>query len=666
MAKISIDGKEYLVEDGITIIQACDAAGIQIPRFCYHEKLAIAGNCRMCLVEVEKAPKPVASCSITVAEGMVIKTESNMVKKAREGVMEFLLINHPLDCPICDQGGECDLQDQAFKYGKCKSDYKEEKRAVDDQYMGPLIATNMTRCIHCTRCVRFLEDIAGTNELGAIGRGENMAISTYVASSIKSELSGNIIDLCPVGALTSKPYAFTARSWELNHTYSIDVMDGVGSHIRIDTRGNEVMRILPQACEEINEEWISDRTRFSYDGLKYQRLDKALLRHNTDLNPIDYQLAIEKTSNVIAKSQNLGIIIGKLTDVETMFAAKSLLKQFGSGYMDFEANLHGLSSKSRGDYIFNSRITGIEEADHLLLINTNPRHEAAIINGRIRKSVINHGLQVSYIGSDIDLNYNYRKLGENAVSSLNALLNDTGDYSKLLHNSKKPMMIIGSGTSKNLLKLCKKVAQKYNFIFGEWNGFNILHHSAGAVGALDIGCVKYSIGGVKNLSDCDTVVIFGADDIDIKTLKNEKVIYIGHHGDRSVYVSDIIIPSPAFTEKSGTYINTEGRVQRTSQAVKQLGDAVAEYQIILDIAKRIGHSMDFQDISSLRRSITQSNHIFSDINLGCVVKSEVDLALPVEIKVKVSKFKYPITNFYMTDAISRSSRVMAQCASLNQ
>jgi NADH-quinone oxidoreductase subunit G len=662
MAKISIDGKEYLVEDGITIIQACEAAGVQIPRFCYHEKLAIAGNCRMCLVEVEKAPKPVASCSISVTEGMIIKTESAMVKKAREGVMEFLLINHPLDCPICDQGGECDLQDQAFKYGNCKSDYKEDKRAVDDQYMGPLIATNMTRCIHCTRCVRFLEDIAGTNELGAIGRGENMAISTYIASSITSELSGNIIDLCPVGALTSKPYAFTARSWELSHTYSVDVMDGVGSHIRIDTRGNEVMRILPQAYEEINEEWISDRTRFSYDGLKYQRLDSALIRHNKSLSPVDYKIAIEEAARVIQGGQNLGVILGKLSDVETMFAAKGLVQKFGSGYIDFEVDLHGLSGKSRGDYIFNSKIIGVEEADHLLLINTNPRYEAAVINGRIRKSVIHNQLKVGFIGAPVNLNYDHEPLGEDVVKILKELLSGEHPYCNVLSSTKKPMMIIGSGVSKDLLNLCKRVAQKYNFISPEWNGFNVLHHAAGAVGALDIGCVKYSVQQKKNLSECDTVVIFGADDIDMNALHNKKVIYIGHHGDKAVYSSDIIIPSPAFTEKSGTYVNTEGRVQRTTQAVKQLGAAHPEYQIVLDLAKKLGFTMPFADISSLRRCMTKANKVFSDVNLWGVMPSEVDLELSETVKVKTSKFQYPISNFYMTDAISRSSRIMAECS----
>ncbi len=665
MAKILIDGQEYIVEDGITIIQACEETGIQIPRFCYHEKLAIAGNCRMCLVEVEKAPKLVASCSINVTEGMVIKTESEMVKKAREGVMEFLLINHPLDCPICDQGGECDLQDQAFKYGRCKSDYNEEKRAVQDKYMGPLIATNMTRCIHCTRCVRFLEDIAGTNELGAIGRGENMEISTYVEKSIKSELSGNIIDLCPVGALTSKPYAFTARSWELTHTYSIDVMDGVGSHIRIDTRGNEVMRILPQACEEINEEWISDRTRFSYDGLKYQRLDRAFVRKNTSfLKPVNYKFAIDKAAEAIRGSDSLGIIIGKLSDVETIFAAKTLLHKFGSGYIDFEANLHGLVSKHRGDYILNSTIAKIEEADQLLLINTNPRHEAAVINSRIRKAVIHNKMKVAFIGPEIDLNYDHETLGDDSVKILKALLNGRNDYYKVLESAKKPMMIIGSSISDDLLKLCKKVALKYNYISEEWNGFNVLHHSAGAVGALDMKIVNHSAK-KKKLSDCNTVILFASDDIDLELLKGKKVIYIGHHGDNSVYRADIIIPSPAFPEKSGTYVNTEGRVQRTTHAVKQLGDAYTEYKIVFDIARELDLEIDLRDLKAVRNGMAKANKVFASENLGNILPSEMDLQLPEEVKIKLFKFQYPITNFYMTDSISRSSKVMAECVKAN-
>jgi NADH-quinone oxidoreductase subunit G len=663
MAKISIDGKEHVVEDGITIIQACEEAGVQIPRFCYHEKLAIAGNCRMCLVEVEKSPKPVASCSISVTDGMAIKTESEMVKKAREGVMEFLLINHPLDCPICDQGGECDLQDQAFKYGKCKSNYHEDKRAVKDKYMGPLIATHMTRCIHCTRCVRFLEDIAGTSELGAIGRGEHMEISTYVEKSIKSEMSGNIIDLCPVGALTSKPYAFTARSWELRHTYSVDVMDAVGSHIRIDTRGSEVMRILPQACEDINEEWISDKTRFAYDGLKYQRLDTPMLHDNGRFKKVDYLTAIDVFTKILDESDDITMIAGKMTDVETMFAAQNLIKKLKKGHTEFEIKMHGLISKSRGDYTFNSKITGIEEADHCLLINTNPRHEAAVINARIRKATVHHNLSVAMIGPDADLNYTHQKLGSDTNKLLLEILNGTHPYCETLKKATKPMMIIGSAMfsdtkSNELHKLCKAIAKKYGVITDQWNGFNVLHNAAGSVGALDIGFVS-----AKKVSTSETVILFGADDIDVSGAK--KVIYIGHHGDKNVYNANVIIPSPAFSEKSGTYVNTEGRVQRTTQAVKPLGTAKDEYRIILDVAEGLGLKLDFSDITSLRKGMAKHNKVFAEDNLFKVQHNDIELEFEIpQVKNSVD-FSYPIDNFYLTDSISRSSKVMAECQKLN-
>jgi NADH-quinone oxidoreductase subunit G len=424
------------------------------------------------------------------------------------------------------------------------------------------------------------------------------------------------------------------------------------------------MRILPQACEDINEEWISDRTRFSYDGLKYQRLDRAFVRENTSLNPVDYKFAIEKAAELIKVADNIGIIIGKLSDVETIFAAKTLLNKFGSGYIDFEVSLHDLVSKSRGDYIFNSTIAGIEEADQLLLINTNPRHEAAIINGRIRKAVVHNKMQVAFIGPKIDLNYHYEELGDNSLKALKDLLSGEHNYCKLLEDAKKPMMIIGSGVSEGLLKLCKKVAQKYSFISPEWNGLNILHHSAGAVGALDMGIVNHSVK-KKKLSDCETVILFGADDVDLELLKGKKVIYIGHHGDNSVYRADIIIPSPAFLEKSGTYVNTEGRVQRTTQAVKQLGDARPEYQIVLDIAKELEFKIDFVDLDSTREYIAKENKIFIKENLWNIIPSKVDLNLPEEVKVKSHKFTYPITNFYMTDSISRSSKIMAECVKVN-
>ena len=650
MVKISIDGKEYLVEEGLTIIQVCEDVGIEIPRFCYHEKLAIAGNCRMCLVEVEKSPKPVASCSINITEGMVIKTHSEIVKKAREGVMEFLLINHPLDCPICDQGGECDLQDQAMRYGRCKGDYHEEKRAVRDKYMGPLISTNMTRCIHCTRCVRFLEDIAGTNELGAIGRGENMEVTTYIEQAITSELSGNIIDLCPVGALTSKPYAFTARSWELYHTYSIDISDAVGSHIRIDTRGNEVMRILPQACESINEEWLSDRARFAYDGLKYQRLDTAMLRDKKSLHKISYNKAIELLVETI-KGHNVAIIAGKLTDLETMFAAKTLLQKLGNGYTDYECQMHGLVSEVRSDYIFNSQITNIEDTDHCLLINTNPRYEAAIINARIRKTVVHNNLQIAFLGPKANLNYPYNYLGDDTIQILQEIFAGNHPYCMALKSAKKPIMILGSAmfeheSSHIVHKLCKEIARKYGFI----DHFNILHYSAGAVGALDIGFVNHKI--TQN-TDYQTVILLGADDIDLTPYSNCKIIYIGHHGDKSVYKADIIIPSPVYTEKSGTYINTEGRMQMTTQATKPLGDATCEYKIFLDIATKLGLNLGFTDIITLRNKISKvSNKIQHRQSANYDFQSDFIPPLP---------FKYPVTNFYLTDAVTRQSRTMVEC-----
>lgn len=670
MLKISIDGQEHKVEAGLTIIQACEEVGVQIPRFCYHEKLAIAGNCRMCLVEVEKSPKPVASCSMAVTEGMVIKTESETAKKAREGAMEFLLINHPLDCPVCDKGGECDLQDQAFKYGKGKSNYQEEKRAVKEKNIGPLIATNMTRCIHCTRCIRFLEDIAGTHELGGIGRGENMEISTYVEQAIKSEMSGNIIDLCPVGALTSKPAAFTARSWELEHNYSVDVMDAVGSHIRIDTRGNEVIRVLPQICDVINEEWISDKTRFSYDGLKYQRLDSAMVKEGDKLKKVLYKTAIENFIQTIQNSETIAMIAGKLADVETMFAAKAFLRKLGKGFMDFEIKLHGLPS-SRGDYIFNSGIVGIEEADHCLLINSNPRHEAAVINARIRKAVVHNRLLIAAIGPDANLNYEYEKLGQDTGKILLEILKGKHPYCKILEKVKKPMMILGSAmfsdeSSKVLHNLCKSIAKMYGFITEEWNGFNILHNSAGAVGALDIGFVNNSVKGKKTpaLKDCDTIVLFGADDVDLSESKDSKIIYLGHHGDKSVYSADVIIPSPAFTEKSGTYVNTEGRVQRTTQATKHLGDAKDEYKIMLDLAGAMGLKLDFKDLQTLRKAMSKTNPVFSEEHLFQQKAGEINWDFDAPGAKLSFDFSYPIENFYLTDSISRSSRTMAECQRL--
>ncbi len=679
MTKISINGCEYNVEDGLTIIQACDQLGIEIPRFCYHEKLKIAGNCRMCLVEVEKNPKPVASCSIPITDGMIIHTQSEMVKKAREGVMEFLLINHPLDCPICDQGGECDLQDQAVKYGRGVSRYHEEKRAVNDKYMGPLISTNMNRCIHCTRCVRFLEDIAGTTELGAIGRGENMEITTYLEKAITSEISGNIIDLCPVGALTSKPYAFTTRSWELRHTYSVDVLDAVGSHIRIDTRGNEVMRILPQAFEPINEEWISDKTRFAYDGLKYQRLDAPLVRdkQKDTFNPVGWDVALQEIAQLINKQdQKIAIIAGKLTDVETMFVTKQLVNALGNGYCDHECNMHALAKEpSRGSYIFNTTIAGIEEADHCLLVNTNPRVEAALLNARIRKAIMNNKMKVAFIGSKVNLNYKYEHLGANHVTTLKQLADGIHPYCKTLQNAVKPMLVassamFASADGEYLLDLYKKVAQTNNIISDKWNGFNILHHNASAVGALDIGFVDYHCGSYNtSIKECDVVILLGADDIVLPVRSSgnsQKVIYIGHHGDRNVYNADIILPGVAYTEKSTTYVNLEGRVQRTTQAIAPPHLAKNDCEIIIELARIAGIDIGFNNINDLRYALCSTNATFMEEYLFEITKPTVSLLtnnLTSNTNTSYT-FSYPIVNFYLTDPISRNSKIMIECSNI--
>ena len=673
MAGISIDGKKYDVEDGLTIIQACEQVGVEIPRFCYHEKLKIAGNCRMCLVEVEKSPKPVASCSIPVADGMIVKTQSEMVKNAREGVMEFLLINHPLDCPICDQGGECDLQDQAMKYGRGKSRYHEEKRAVKDKYMGPLIGTHMTRCIHCTRCVRFLEDIAGTTELGAVGRGENMEITTYIEKSITSEISGNIIDLCPVGALTSKPYAFTARSWELHHTYSIDTLDAVGSHIRVDTRGNEVMRILPQAFQPINEEWISDKARFSYDGLKYQRLDTPLLRQNDVFSSTTWENAIKETVDAI-RGKKIAIIAGKLTDVETMFAAKKFVEALGHGYCDHECNMHAFANeKNRNSYIFNSTIAGIEEADHCLLINTNPRMEAAILNARIRKAFVNSHIQISFIGPKVDLNYPYEHLGDDYLKIMQQMADGSHPYCKILRSAKKPILIAGSSMFEDdilLLNLYKKIAQKNEVVKSDWNGFNILHHNASAVGALDTGFVNYKYGDNSiSVNDAEVLILLGADDFEIPEGKGQKIIYVGHHGDNNIYNADIVLPGSAYTEKSSTYVNLEGRVQRTTQAVVPPHLAKNDFEIIINIANEFGVDIGFRSIVSLRDKLSEENNIFTEANLFKICKNDRDLEVK-DITVATTgqeidkrKFiKYPLLDFYATDSISRNSRTMSKCS----
>ncbi len=668
MPKLKINGIELEVPAGANLLQACEAAGAEIPRFCYHEKLAIAGNCRMCLVEVEKSPKPVASCAQPVTEGMVVHTDSPMVKKAREGVMEFLLINHPLDCPICDQGGECDLQDQAMKYGKGYSQFKEEKRAVLDKYMGPLISTNMNRCIHCTRCVRFLEDIAGTNELGAIGRGEEMEITTYVERSISSELSGNIIDLCPVGALTAKPYAFQFRSWELKKTHSIDVMDGVGSNISIGVRGIELMRILPNRNDEINEEWISDKTRFAFDGLKYQRLDTPMIKMNGKLEICDWNdaFSVIKDRLLNTNSSKIGAVAGSFIDTEGIFAAKQFFDNLGIKSYDCREDGSLLNNEERWLYKCNSTIAGIEEMDVILIVGSNPRHEAAALNTRIRKAFLKNNAKIALIGEKVDLNYNYKHLGNNPWI-LKQLAEEEHSFAQEIKNAKKPGIIVSASVFARsdfeaFLYYLKKICVSLNIIRSDWNGFNVLQRTASIVGGLDLGFIPEDkkLGVNDIVKNSEILFLIGADEIDTDLIsKRAFVVYQGHHGDRSINRADVILPAAAFTEKDGTYVNTEGRVQRAYQALPALGLAKSDWEIFNDLSIFIGNNQISDSLMNLRSAMNKRYPIFQDLKM----KKDKDIKIVLGRKKSFEQdfFESPIKNFYITNSISRNSKNMARC-----
>ena len=672
MPTLSINGKPVQVPEGITIIQACEIADVEIPRFCYHERLAIAGNCRMCLVEVAGGPpKPVASCAMPVTEGMQVFTDTPMVKKAREGVMEFLLANHPLDCPICDQGGECDLQDQAYQYGAGKSEYHEHKRAVTDKNMGPLVKTQMTRCIHCTRCVRFIEDVAGTVEIGAVGRGESMEIATYLEKNLKSELSGNIIDLCPVGALTSKPYAFKARSWELRKTETIDVMDAVGSNIRIDSRGVEVMRILPRLNEEINEEWISDKTRFCCDGLKYQRLDKAYINQNGKLKPTSFDEAYATIIKKIKSVQvsEIAALTGQLSAVEEIFALKKLLEKLGVENFDCRLSGEKLSADDRASYLFNTTIAGIDSADACLLIGVNPRKDAPILNARIRKRFLSKKLKVAAIGCGADLTYAYKNLGDD-VSALKEILDGRGEFAEILKNSKNPMIILGhdmlARSDGNLiLTYAKKIAEKFNMIREDWNGFNFLSKSTGLLNGLETGFVGSSnapeiLNKAEN-GEIKIVILHGVDDeIDFKKLEKTFVIYIGSHGDRGAHIADIILPAAAYSEKDAVYVNLEGRPQSTTQASSTLGDAKEDSKIILELAEKLHIDLGFKNLASLRKVLSNEHSIFKNlekISSAIWKKSDELKGNFIEEKITIKDF-----DFYLTNPIARASRTLNKCS----
>jgi NADH-quinone oxidoreductase subunit G len=673
MAKVTIDGIEVEVPNGSSVLQAAEAAGIEIPRFCYHERLSVAGNCRMCLVEIEKMPpRPQASCGMPVSDGMVVHTDTEMVRKGRRGVMEFLLINHPLDCPICDQGGECDLQDEAVSYGRDYSRYDESKRAVAQPDWGPLVKTTMTRCIHCTRCVRFTTEVAGVAELGATFRGESTQIGTYVQKALSSELSGNIIDLCPVGALTSKPYAYTARPWELRKTDSVDVLDAVGANIRVDARGAEVLRILPRMNDEVNEEWLGDKSRFAVDGLKRRRLDRPWLRENGKLRPASWEeaFAVIATRMKAVAPDRLGAIAGDLCDVESMLALKEFFTALGSQNLDCRQDGAVFDSSHRSFYLFNTTIAGIEEADALLIIGSNPRHEAPVLNARIRKRWLAGGFTAGLIGAPHQLTYPVEQIGV-GPEAIKALLDGTAPFAAVLEAAKKPMVILGAGIlarpdGADIHAAAWQLALKYNMLNAEWHGFNVLHHAAARTGALDIGFVPDERGKATSqmLRDgVDVLWLQGADELDVAAIGSKTfVIYQGHNGDAGAARADVILPGSAYTEKDGTYVNTEGRVQYGALAVKPPGDAREDWRIIRALSAYMGHALPFDTLQDLRAHLVASYPVFSAEN-GFHRFAGTDSTVPAGDVAAMSSapFAPVFANYYQTDSISRASPTMAAC-----
>ena len=670
MTKIIVDGKELDVPPEFTLLQACEEAGAEIPRFCYHERLSIAGNCRMCLVEVKPGPpKPAASCAMAVrdlrpgpnGEPPEVFTKSPMVQKARQGVMEFLLINHPLDCPICDQGGECDLQDQAMAFGGDSSRFAENKRAVEDKYIGPLVKTSMNRCIHCTRCVRFTAEVAGTGDMGSIGRSEDMEITTYLETAMSSELQGNVADLCPVGALLPKPQSFRARPWELQKTQSIDVMDALGSAIRIDTRGREVMRILPRVNELVNEEWISDKTRQVVDGLKTQRLDKPFMRENGRLRPASWLEAFAAVADKI-KGARIGAIAGDLASVEEMFALKLLVESFGSKNLDCRQDGVKLDPKfGRASYIFNPGVAGIEEADAVLIIGANPRRESPVLNARIRKRWSRTGMPVGVIGERVDLTYpvQYLGAGPDTLASLAGT-----PFGEVLAKAERPLIIVGQGALARedglaVLALAAQFAVK-----GEWTGLAVLHTAAARVGGLDIGFVPgegaadaaaMAAGGV------DVLFNLGADEIEIGA--GPFVVYMGSHGDRGAHRADVILPGAAYTEKSGLYVNTEGRVQMSDRANFPPGDAREDWAILRALSDVLGYRLPFDSLGALRARLVAAHPHLDHIDAVAAGDAAALAALPQGALSKAG-FVCAVQDFYLTNPIARASAVMAECSAL--
>jgi NADH-quinone oxidoreductase subunit G len=683
LRKIKVDGVEVEVPAHYTLLQACEQAGAEIPRFCFHERLSIAGNCRMCLVELKGAPKPVASCAWGVrdcrpgpnGEAPEVITRSKMVKRAREGVMEFLLINHPLDCPICDQGGECDLQDQAMAFGVDTSRFHENKRAVEDKYIGPLVKTAMNRCIHCTRCIRFSTEVAGVSDLGAIGRGEDMEITTYLERSMTSELQGNVADLCPVGALVSRPYAFKARPWELSKTESIDVMDALGSNIRVDARGKEVMRILPRLNEFVNEEWISDKTRHVVDGLRTQRLDRPYLRREGRLAPASWPEAFRAIAERVSATSGgrIGAIAGDLASVEEMFALKLLVESLGSGNLDCRQDGAALDpALGRESYLFNTTVAGIEAADAVLIIGANPRVESPVLNARIRKRWRLGGLPIGVIGPRAELTYPVQHLGA-GPESLKRLVAGEGDFYQTLKAAKKPLIIVGQGALRRgvgraVLSAAARLARDLDAVREDWIGLSILHTAAARVGGLEIGFVpaagSLDAGRMVGDAGVDVLFLLGADEIAVPQ-PAPFVVYVGTHGDIGAHRADVILPGAAYTEKSGLWVNTEGRVQMGQRAVFPPGDARDDWSILRALSAVLGHTLPFDSLAELRALLFQAHPHLAQVDTAKPASAEPVIRLAdLGGELAGPDFSSPIEDFYLTNPIARASAVMAECSAL--
>ena len=667
MLKLKVNDIDVEVEEGLTVLQACEKAGVEIPRFCYHEKLSIAGNCRMCLVEMEKSPKPIASCAMPAAEGMNIKTNTTLVEKARKGVMEFLLANHPLDCPVCDQGGECDLQDQSMFYGIDKSRYKENKRYVSEKYMGPLIKTQMTRCIHCTRCIRFATEVAGVPELGAIGRGEDMQITTYLEKSMNSELSANVIDLCPVGALTSKPYVFEARPWELKKTETVDVMDAIGSNIRVDTYGWEVKRVLPRINEDINEEWISDKTRYSCDGLKNQRLDKPYLKKGETFSKIEWSEAYKILTEKIKTTspEKIAGITGDLTNMETLYIIKEFFnKTIKSKYLDCRHQDLYINNNDRKNYLFNSLINGIEESDLILLLSTNPRYEATILNARIRKSYINNNTEIYSIGDVGDLTYPYTKI-ENNTEIIKKIIEKNHFLTEKIINAKKPMIIIGESllnlkSGKYIFEEIKNFLINNDKINENWNSLNLISKNASSVGSYDLNLFSDDEGKNKALDEINNgnielLFLFGQDNLKLNK-KKHFVVYIGSHGDKGASQANLILPGSAFTEQEGYYTNLEGKIQKCYKASYPPGEAKEDWEIINNLSEFIKRKKIFKNKNELIGSMMNYLNLNKKLNFNKKINFEF-----IKEKLKIENIDY-----YYSNVISRSSKTMSECRNIRQ